>query len=67
MQINNGNIKNIVQNMVMRNSNPMMKNLYGMLNGNPKGIENFARNICDSKGINFDEAFPKFMSQFKNR
>lgn len=48
------------------NRNPMFNNLMQMANsGNNKGIENFARNICKEKGIDFDKEFTNFINNFK--
>ena len=45
-------------------SNPMMKNVVGMAqNGNAKGIEQMARNLCKEKGLNADEV----MNQLKSK
>lgn len=57
--------KQALQNIV-GNSNPMFNNLMQMANsGNNKGIENFARNVCKEKGIDFDKEFNSFMNDFK--
>lgn len=46
--------------------NPLFNNLMQMANkGNNKGIENFARNLCKEKGIDFDKEFPEFMNKIK--
>lgn len=46
------------------NSNPMINNLINMAkNGDNKGIENFARNICKEKNIDFDKDFQEFIKQ----
>ena len=50
----------------MGGNNPMLGNLMQLAkNGNTKNIEQFARNICKSKGIDFDKEFSSFMSNFK--
>lgn len=60
------NPKQILEQLVMGNSNPMMDNLMKMAQeGNGKSLETFARNICKQKGLNFDTEFAKFMSQIK--
>lgn len=44
-------------------SNPMMKNTMQMAqNGDMKGVEQMARNLCKEKGIDADEMF----NQLKN-
>lgn len=50
----------------MGGNNPMLGNLMQLAkNGNTKNIEQFARNICKSKGIDFDKEFSSFLSNFK--
>lgn len=66
MMMGKGNPKEIVMNMLKSNSNPVCSNLIDMMNKNDeKGIEEFARNICKEKGINFDKDFTDFMNNFK--
>lgn len=51
---------------MMGNDNPMVNNLLKMAkNGDKKGVENFARNMCKEKGIDFDKEFDKFMKEIK--
>ena len=60
------NPKQILEQLIMGNSNPMMDNLIKMAQeGNGQSLETFARNICKQKGLNFDTEFAKFMSQIK--
>lgn len=60
------NPKQFVTNMIKQNSNPMFTNLLQMgQSGNSKGIEDFARNLCKDRGIDFDKEFAKFMQQIK--
>lgn len=62
----NMNPKNIVMKMLKNNSNPIFANLTQMMEkGDDKGIEQFARNVCKEKGIDFDKQFNEFMSNFK--
>ena len=50
----------------MGGNNPMLSNLIQMAkDGNNQNIEQFARNICKSKGIDFDKEFSSFLSNFK--
>lgn len=50
----------------MGGNNPMLSNLIQMAkDGNTQNIEQFARNICKSKGIDFDTQFEDFMKQLK--
>ena len=45
-------------------SNPIIKNALGMVqNGDSKGIEKMARNLCKEKGIDADKAFESIKSQ----
>ena len=52
--------------MLSNNSNPMAQNVLKMAqNGDTKGIEQFARNVCKEKGVDFDKEFSKFAENFK--
>ena len=63
----NMNPKNIVMKMLKNNTNPIFTNLTQMMEkGDTKGIEQFARNICKEKNIDFDKQFGEFMNNFKN-
>lgn len=56
----------MITNMISQNSNPMMQNLMKMAqSGNSQEVENFARNICKEKGIDFDKEFSNFMKQIR--
>lgn len=56
----------LAMNMINTNSNPMFSNLLNMAKtGNSQGLEQFARNICKQKGINYDTEFSNFMKQLK--
>ena len=62
------NPQQMVEQMIqsMGGNNPMLGNLMQLAkDGNTKNIEQFARNICKSKGIDFDKEFSSFMSNFK--
>ena len=62
----NMNPKNMVMNMLKGNTNPIFANLTQMMEkGDDKGIEQFARNICKEKNIDFDKQFGEFMNNFK--
>lgn len=58
------NIKNPQQailNMLGNNANPMAQNVLKMAQNNDKeGIEKFARNVCQQKGVDFDKEFANF-------
>lgn len=58
--------KDMAMKMLENNSNPVFANLIDMANkGDTKGVENFARNVCKEKGIDFDKEFSSFMKNFK--
>lgn len=60
------NPKQLAMNMVKQNSNPMIANLIKMANeGKTQGIEEFARNIMQEMGMDFDSEFANFMQLFK--
>ena len=62
----NMNPKNMAMTMLKNNTNPIFSNLIDMANkGDTKGVENFARNICKEKNIDFDKQFGEFMNNFK--
>lgn len=57
-------LKHIIINRL--NNNPMFKDLIQKAQkGDKQGVENFARNICKERGIDFDKEFSAFMSNFK--
>ena len=61
-----GNPKDMAMKMLSQNNNPIFKNLIDMANkGDSKGVEEFARNICKEKNIDFDKQFGEFMNNFK--
>jgi hypothetical protein len=58
--------KDMAMKMIENNSNPVFANLIDMANkGDTKGVEDFARNICKEKNIDFDKDFTDFMNNFK--
>lgn len=63
-----GNPQQMIQNMMNNNAimqNPMAKNILGMAQkGDISGIEKLGRNIAKERGIDFDQEFSKFKSQF---
>ena len=66
--IRSGNPQQFLQ-QVMNNSqmmrNPMIKNTVQMAqNGDTKGIEQLARNLCKEKGINADDMFNQMKNNF---
>ena len=62
-----GNPKDMAMKMLSQNNNnPIFNNLTQMMEkGDDKGIEQFARNICKEKNIDFDKQFEEFMKNFK--
>ena len=47
-------------------NNPILNNVITMAQkGDTKGVENFARNICKQKGLDFDNEFNKFKDSLK--
>lgn len=57
-------IKMLIMNKL--NNNPMFKDLiYKAQKGDTQSVENFARNLCKEKGIDFDKEFNAFMRNFK--
>lgn len=58
------NPKQFVMNMLKQNQNPMAMQLMQMVkNGNTNQIEQFARNVCKERGMDFDKSFSEFMKQ----
>lgn len=58
------NPKQFVMNMLKQNQNPMAIQLMQMANsGNTKQIEQFVRNVCKERGMDFDKSFAEFMKQ----
>jgi len=50
----------------MNINNPILNNVISMAqNGDTKGVETFARNICKQRGLDFDTEFNKFKNTFK--
>ncbi len=50
----------------MNINNPILNNVINMAqNGNTKGVETFARNICKQRGLDFDTEFNKFKNILK--
>lgn len=63
--IKGGNPQQILSNMLQQNTNPMAQNIIGLMNNNDnKGIEQLARNICKSRGIDPDELMKSVQNQF---
>ena len=64
------NPQQFLQQMMGNNSvmkNPMARNAMQMAqNGDSKGIEQMARNLCKEKGIDADDVFNQIKSIFGN-
>lgn len=58
--------KPFVMQMVKNSNNPLLSNLVQMAEeGKNDKIEEFARNVCKEKGIDFDKEFNSLMSLIK--
>lgn len=58
------NPQQFVMNMLGQNQNPMATQLMKMVKtGNTNQIEQFVRNICKERGMDFDKSFAEFMKQ----
>lgn len=56
----------MINKLLGTNVNPIFRDLIQKAqNGDSKGVETFARNMCKEKGIDFDSEFAKFMNNFK--
>ena len=62
--MNMDRLKMLIMNKL--NNNPMFRDLIQKAQrGDKQSIENFARNICKERGIDFDKEFANFMSNFR--
>lgn len=58
------NPQQLVLSLLNQSSNPIQQNLLQLAqNNDTAGIEQVARNLCQQRGINFDEAFNSFKQQ----
>lgn len=58
------NPQQFVINMLGQNQTPMGAQLMNLVKtGDKTQIENFARNICKERGMDFDKQFAEFMKQ----
>lgn len=56
-----GNPEQLMINYLQQNSNPITQNLLKLAqSGDGAGIEQIARNMCKSKGLDFDKEFTAF-------
>lgn len=62
-----GNPQQFIANMFSNSGgNPMIGNLVKMANtGNVQNVENFARNICKERGLDFDKEYVNFMNKLR--
>ena len=63
---NGGNPQQMLMGMLqgVAGNNPMAANVLNMVqSGNTQGLESFARNICQGRGVSFDDEFAKFKRQ----
>jgi hypothetical protein len=46
-------------------NNPMARNIFDMVQkGDIAGVEQFGRNVAQSRGVDFDKEYQNFMNQF---
>lgn len=67
--MNGSNPKNMVLGMLKNASSdyPMLGNVANLANGNnASNIEQIARNLCKSKGIDADKAYQEIMSDIQS-
>ena len=58
------NPQQFVMNMLVQNQTPMGVQLMNLAKpGDKTQIENFARNVCKERGMDFDKSFAEFMKQ----
>ena len=58
------NPKQFVMNMLGQNQTPMSVQLMNLAKtGDKTQIENFARNVCKERGMDFDKSFAELMKQ----
>ena len=63
-----GNPQQLLQRAISmnKNNNPMIANLVNLAQtGNKEQIEQFARNYCKERNMDFDKEFNSFMSNFR--
>lgn len=60
------NPQQFLMSIMGKNSNPMLTQLMQMAkDGNPKGVETFARNLFKEQNRDFDKEFADFMAKMK--
>ena len=66
--LKSGNPQQMAMNMLKQNmgNNPILQNVMNMTNNNDiKGIENIARNLAKSRGVNIDELYKQVTSMMR--
>ena len=66
--LKSGNPQQIAMQMLQQNAgdNPVLNNVLQMAQGgNMSGVEQIARNLCKSRGVNPDEMMKQLQQQFK--
>lgn len=64
-----GNPQQMAMQFLQQNSanNPMLQNVIEMMNnGNSSGVEQVARNLCKSRGLDPDQVMNQIKNQFNN-
>lgn len=63
---NGGNPEQLMMQYLRGMGTPIGDNLAGMAQaGNQAGLEQFARNLCAQRGLDFDKEFNNFKSNMK--
>lgn len=65
-----GNPQQLLQRAISmnKNNNPMIANLVKLAqSGNKEEVEQFARNCCKERGIDFDKEFASFIGSINKR
>lgn len=61
-----GNPEQLMMQYLQQTKNPIGENLLGLVKqGNTNQIENFARNLCKERGIDFEKEFKSFRQQMR--
>lgn len=64
--MNGGNPQQMMNQMA--GNNPVMKRAMEMSEGKtPEQLKDVCKNLCEQRGINFDDAFNQFQAQFKGK
>lgn len=63
----NMNPKQMAMNMLGNNINPQFMQIIDMAENNPKELQEYAKKICNEKGIDLDTELEKFKTNFIKR